>query len=629
MDPRLLRHYEGELQYLREMGAEFAQEFPKIAGRLGMSGLEVADPYVERLLEGVAFLAARVQLKLDAELPRFTQALLEIIYPHYLAPTPSMVVARFTPDAKEPQLATGTKVVPRGSALHSLPAGERETTCEFRTAQDVTLWPIRIAGASYFTFAPDLPLSTLPQASRIKGGIRIRLAANAGVKFSQLPLDRLTFHATGREDVATRLCDLCLSKAVGVLVTDGSGRLRAHLPADAVTPQGLADEQALLPASLRSFNGYRLLQEYFSFPERYRFFDINRLAKGLASIDGGDAEIVVLLERGDTALEGLLDASNLALFCTPAINLFPKVIDRVAVSDATHELHIIADRTRPVDFEIYELTRVVGHGAGTDAEQVFAPFYRAFSASAPADHLAYYTVRREPRLLSSSRKRHGPRTSYIGSELFLSLVDPLQAPFSGELRQLALNALCTNRDLPLLMSVGTQDAEGHECDLSLDIAAPVAGIGVVSGPSRPYGPLADGALAWRALNHLSLNYYSLVDSTPEEGAIALRELLRLYAAGAPTGLQRHIDGIRSVRVSPVVRRLRGPGPITFGRGLEIAVSLDDLAFEGASAVLLGGVLDEYFARHVSINSFTETVLTSDARGEIHRWVPRTGSRPTL
>jgi type VI secretion system protein ImpG len=642
MDPRLLRHYETELHYLREMGAEFAQDFPRIAGRLGMAGMEVADPYVERLLEGVAFLAARVQLKLDAELPRFTQALLEIVYPHYLAPTPAMLVAQITPDPKEPQLASGTKVVPRGTALHSLPAGEARTTCEFRTAHDVTLWPVQITSVSYFSFAPDLPLATLKFASRIKGGLRIRLKTAAGKKFSELPLDRLTFYANGRQDVATRLCELCLAGPLGGLVVSagsslgkGGATLKGPLGADnllhetAVRPVGFSDGEALLPVSLRSFNGYRLLQEYFSFPERYRFFEITGLAKGLATVPGDEAEIVLLFNRGDASLEGLVDASNLLLYCTPAINLFPKRLDRVAVSDTSHEVHVVPDRTRPVDYEVYELTKVVGHGTGAEREQAFAPFYAALNPHDEPDQLAYYTVRREPRLLSASRSRRGPRTSYVGNEVFLSLVDPVQAPFSGELRQLALDALCTNRDLPLLMPQGVKDAEGRDRDLSLDIAAPVAGIRVATGPSRPYGPLADGAAAWRALNHLSLNYYSLVNATPLEGATALRELLRLYVGGPDAGLRKQIDGLRSVKVERIVRRLREPGPLAFGRGLEITVGVDHMAFEGGSAMLFGAVLSAYFARHVSINAFTETVLTSDDRGEIHRWVPQCGARPTL
>src|SRR6266581_7410572 len=207
MDPRLLQYYNLELQHLHEMGAEFAQQFPKIAARLGMSGLEVTDPYVERLLEGFGFLAARVHLKLDAEFPRFTQALLETIYPHYLAPTPSMLVAQCTPDPDDPALATGFTIA-RGSSMQGQLAGDDVTECEFRTAQDVSLWPIEIVSANYFSFAPDLPLNTLPVAQRIKGGVWIRLRTTAGLKFAQLPLDRLRFYLTGRDDVAIKLYEL-------------------------------------------------------------------------------------------------------------------------------------------------------------------------------------------------------------------------------------------------------------------------------------------------------------------------------------------------------------------------------------------------------------------------------------
>jgi type VI secretion system protein ImpG len=218
MDPRLLQYYNLELQHLRETGAEFAEQFPKIASRLGMHGLAVDDPYVERLLEGVGFLAARVQLKIDAEFPRFTQALLEIVYPHYLAPTPSMLVAQLQPDQSEPGLATGTRTIPRGSAMLSTMAPDDLTACEFRTAHDVTLWPIEIASASCFSFAPDLPLNSLPIAQRIKGGLRIRLRATAGLKFDRIALDRLSFYLAGRDDVATTLSELSLGSGLGVLV---------------------------------------------------------------------------------------------------------------------------------------------------------------------------------------------------------------------------------------------------------------------------------------------------------------------------------------------------------------------------------------------------------------------------
>jgi type VI secretion system protein ImpG len=298
MDPRLLKHYNLELQHLREMGAEFAQQFPKIAARLGMNGLEVADPYVERLLEGVGFMAARVQLKLEAEFPRFTQALLEIVYPHYLAPTPSMLVAQVSPDPKEPGLAAGTRVLPRGSTMRGLLGGEDVTACEFRTAHDVTLWPIELVSASYFSYAPDLPFNKLPVGPRIKGGVRLRLKTTAGLKFSQIGLDSLRFFLTGRDDVANKLYELSLGSPIGALVLPlkAATRWQEFLPATHVKPVGFADEEALLPVTLRSFQGYRLLQEYFTFPQRFRFFEIDGLGPSVRRVDGDELELVVLFQ---------------------------------------------------------------------------------------------------------------------------------------------------------------------------------------------------------------------------------------------------------------------------------------------------------------------------------------------
>ena len=431
---------------------------------------------------------------------------------------------------------------------------------------------------------------------------------------------------SGRDDVANKLCELCLASPLGVLAIPGKGPVSTYefLPASNVRHVGFADTQALLPVTERSFQGYRLLQEYFSFPHRYRFLEISGLASPVARTGADEIELVILLGRGDTTLERVVDATNFTLFCTPAINLFPKRVDRINVTDGVHEYHVVPDRTRPLDFEVYQVTAVTGHGIGSDSEQQFLPFYQSYSSRRRHGHAAYYTVRREPRLPSTTQKRRGPRSSYTGSEVFLSLVDPSHAPFSGDLRQLSVEAMCTNRDLVLQMPMGV-----GKSDCSLDIAAPVTSIRVISGPSRPYAPLADGSAAWRAISHLSLNYLSLVNSTGEEGATALRELLQLYAMPAEEGMRRQVDGIRTVKIGRVVRRLREPGPLAFGRGLEIDVSVDELAFEGASAFLLGSVLDRYFARHVSLNAFTETVLRSEGRGEINRWVPQWGARPTL
>ena len=627
MDPRLLRYYQSELDHLKEMGAEFAQQFPKIAARLAINGTEIKDPYVERLVEGAAFLAARVQLKLDSEFPRFTQSLLEIVYPHYLAPTPSMLVAQLHPDLNDPGLASGTRTVPRGTSLHSIGGPDDATACEFRTAHDVTLWPLEVASASYFSYAPDLPLNTLPISQRIRGGLRIRLKTTAGVNFAQTKIDRLCFYLGKHDDVANKLLELCLAAGLGVLVRPIGARPSdlTLLPASAIRPVGFSDEEALLPVSLRSFQGYRLLQEYFTLPQRYRFIGLAGLAPSLRRIVHNEVEIVILVGRGDATLESVVDRDCLQLHCTPAINLFEKPrMDRIHVNDSTFEFHVVADRTRPLDFEVYQVTDVIGHGAADDSEQHFLPFYSAESTDHEHPQTAYFTTRREPRVIPPDKRRRGPRSSYIGSEVFLSLVDSAEAPYSADLRQLSIQALCTNRDLVLQMPRGL-----GQSDFTLSIAAPVTSVRAICNPSAPYSALADRQISWRAISHLSLNYLSLVDATGAQGGAALRDLLELYATTTDVSAKRQIEGILSVAVRRVVRRLPARGPIAFGRGVEITLDVDEMAFEGGSAFLLGAVLDQYFARYVSINSVTETVLRSQSRGEINRWTPNWGTRPTL
>jgi len=624
MDPRLLSYYNQELQHLREMGAEFARQFPKIGARLSMDGVEVADPYVERLLEGAAFLAARVQLRIDAEFPRFTQRLLDIVYPGYLVPTPSMAIARFEPQLTETNLARGV-VVPRGSAMRAQQGKGDSTACEFRTAQDVQLWPLELTSAQYFTFAPDLPIAQLPGRRRVRGGVRLRLRSTAGLKFNELALERLRLFLSGNDEVAYKLHELCHGACCGIILGPTSRPMPWHtvLPESALKPVGFADEESLLPASLRGFQGHRLLQEYFAFPQRFLFLDIDGLAPTVRRHAGEELEIALLFERDEPWLENRVDASNFALYCTPAVNVFPRRADRIHVTPAQFEYHVVPDRTRPLDFEVFEIKSVTGHGVGSDSQQEFYPLYAAFHDDHP-DHQAYFTVRREPRLLASSQQRTGFRSSYIGTEVFISIVDPKEAPYPGDLRQLALTTLCTNRDLPLQMPVGL-----GKTDFTLDTAAPVEAIRCAKGPSKPYSPLAAGAMAWRAVSMLSLNYLSLLDTNEREGAAALRELLQLFAANAEATAPRQIEGVRSVASRGVTRRLPLSGPIAFGRGLEVTLGVDELAFEGGSAFLFGAVMQRFLARHVSVNSFVEVRLRSASRGEIMCWRPQCGERAIL
>lgn len=627
MEPRLLSLYNQELQHLREMGAEFAREFPKVAGRLGIDGTEVADPYVERLLEGAAFLAARVQLKLDAQFPRFTQHLLEIVSPGYLAPTPAMAVVQMQPLTSEGNLARGV-VIPRGATLLTQQRRGQDTACEFHTAHDVTLWPLEVTGVEAFLHAPDLPIAALACARSVRSGLRVRLRVTAGLAARDLRLDRLRFFLGGADEIGYRLYELCAGQCVGAMVLPAA-RPAAHwhalAPAD-VHAAGFDDNAALLPVPPSGFAGHRLLAEYFAFAQRFLFIDVEGLQPALASLDGNEFELVLLFGRADTSLVGRTDPSNMALYCTPAINLFPKRLDRIHLGEGAHEYHAVADRTRPMDFEIYEVTSVRGHGVGADSERDFAPLY-SLRRGDDAARRAYFTVRREPRMLSDTQRRNGARSSYPGSEVFVAIVDPSEAPYRSDLRQLGLTALCTNRDLPLLVAFGA-----GATDFVLDAAAPVTAIRLLKGPSKPASPLADGALAWRMISQLSLNYLALTEGKSklgEDTATVLGEMLGLYARASDATAQRQVEGLRHIAARPRVARLPMAGPIAFGRGVEVELEVDELAFEGASAFLFGSVLEHFLARHASLNSFVTTILRSSQRGEIARWKPRCGTRPIL
>ncbi|MFZ5891310.1 MAG: type VI secretion system baseplate subunit TssF [Myxococcota bacterium] len=621
MDPRLLAYYNRELHYLRELGGEFAKQFPKIAGRLGLETFECSDPYVERLLEGFAFLAARVQLKIDAEFPRFTEHLLTMVYPHYLAPTPSMAVVKMFPNHRQGVLNEGF-VVPRDTSLRSLIGRGEQTACEYRTAHDVTLFPIEIASVAHTSYVGDLGEIRIIGAKPIRGALRLRLRTLNGAPFSQVKLETLPLFLSGTEQMSVRLYELLFAGTQGLLIRGPNGGPKTLVSKQPLRPVGFDDSEALLPYTAKSFQGYRLLQEYFALPQRFMFAELAGLFEGVQSVEEPEIEIIVLLDRHDPVVEAAVAPTHFELFCTPCVNLFPKRVDRIHLSDRVSQYHIVTDRTRPVDFEVHSVTEVLGYGSSTDVRREFQPFYACKDRTVNLeDQGAYYTLHRETRMASSRQRRAGPRSTYPGTEMFISLVDGNQGPFSPDLKQLAINALCTNRDLPLQMNLGLGST-----DFTLESGAPVDSIRVVGGPSEPRPSSAWGATSWRIVSHLSLNYLSITERNEGDGAAGLRELLHLYGDFGTAATRRQIDGVRAVSSNHVVRRLPVDGPASFGRGLEIRVDCDETAFEGASVFLFGAVLERFFAKYASINSFTETVLRTLQRGEIMRYSTRVGRR---
>jgi len=614
MDARFLDYYNRELIYLRELGAEFATAFPQVAGRLGMQGETVADPYVERLLEGFAFLAARIHLKMDAEFPRFSQRLLEVVYPHYLAPTPAMAIARI-----EAADAGCSGELPRGTRMTSnLVAGTR-TACVFKTVQDTHLWPLEIQEVRADLPEQSLPLQLLPTTQKVKSVLRI------GMRFTQpqavkgaLP-ERLSFHIASDEPDASLLYEAILGHGLGVVIREvGGSRARLLAGADTLRAEGFAATQALLPTDERVFQGYRLLHEYFAFPSRYLFFSIGEVGQTLSWLSAEQFEIVILLDCEPKAVASLVGQRSLLLNCVPIINLFESSGKRLPVSVGALEHHIVPDRTRPLDYEVYQIQRIEGFDRSNHAVRSFAPFYQHFGDTERAAQ-AFFSVRREPRRLSELSERDGGRSSYRGSEVFVSLVDPVEAPWPEPVEQMAVEMLLTNRDLPLFLSAGSA--------LQIDTRLPLRRATLLDAPSRPRSPVAEREMTWRLISHLSINYLALRDLDAGSGAALLRELLGLYAALADPQVAGHASAIVATEARAVNRRLPVTGPLVFGRGIAVDITLDERPFAGGSPYLFGAVLEQFLSRHVSMNLFCELNLHSSTRGKLAAWPPRFGGRP--
>lgn len=624
MDRRLLDYYNRELQHLRGTAGEFAREFPKIAGRLSLDEFACADPYVERLLEGFAFLAARVHLKLDDEFPQFTQSILETVYPYYLSPTPSMAVVAFAFDTAQGGLENGFEIK-RHTVLRSVIGADSRTACEYRTAHPITLWPLKVTHAQYH--ARDLTSLQPPESTpAAKAGLQIRLESPTDVPFSDLDLDDLTFFIRGSEELPMQIYEQIFGHGVNVLVQPAEKPFawQRVLSVERICQVGFSDAEALLPVVARSFRGYRLLHEYFAFPQRFMFFRVSGLRECIKQCNSNILDIVILLDHEEPELEDRVDAGNFLLHCTPVINLFPKRADIIHLSDKFTEFHVVPARTRPMDFEVYQVLGVTGYGVRADDKQAFTPFYSAKDIDETNGGGAYFTVNRTPRMMSSREKLHGRRTSYGGSEVFVSIVDATAAPYRSDLRQLAVETLCTNRDLPIQISIGRGKTDFH-----LDISSPTKSVHCVAGPTAPRPSNALGEISWRVINHLSLNYLSLVDGPDGKGSAAVRDLLRLYCDARDLQTRKQIEGVLSVNSRPITRRITAQGQAAFVRGLEITLEFDELAFEGTGVFLLGAVMNVFFAKYVSINSFTETVIKSRERGEIMRWPANLGNRQTL
>jgi type VI secretion system protein ImpG len=607
----LLRNYENELSYLRQMGAQFAEKYPKIASRLRLeASKETGDPHVERLIEAFAFLTARVHLRLDDDFPEITEALLSIVYPHFVRPIPSMAIADFQVDIEHGKLTTGLKIE-RNTALYSRPVGG--VPCKFRTCYETTLWPISIEAAEWKT--PDL-LKPAVKAPDTTHALRLEFRSAPDAVLPALGLDSLRFHLAGESNVVHTLYELLCSRLVRILVRDPSNpKLPAvTLPSSSLRPVGFAEDEGMLPYHLRSFLGYRLLQEFFTMPAKFLFVEVAGLETIWPSGFKNAAELIFLFsgsvdEDRRHKLEIGTSRKTFRLGCVPIVNLFSQTAEPILIDQFKHEYQVIPDIRRPGAIEIFSVDQVSTIDSATRQIITYRPFHSYRHDYHEAGNQHFWIANR----------RVSNRLNDDASDIYLSLVDRAMRPLLPDQDTLTVRTTCTNGDLPAQLPFGNEDG-----DFELDGNAPVKRIVSLTEPTGAVRPPMARMAFWRLISHLSLNYLSLV----EGGRGALQQILRLYDFAETSFAERMIQGIANVSSRPHFARVVSEHGIAFARGTRVELELDEDQFVGGGVYLFASVIEQFLALYVSLNSFTQLVAkTKRRKGEILReWPPRAGKK---
>jgi type VI secretion system protein ImpG len=609
----LLLYYERELTFLRQMGAQFSEKYPKIASRLSLEADKCEDPHVERLLEAFAFLAARVHLKIDDEFPEIAEALLSIVYPHFIRPVPSMTVVEFRANAEKAQIGAGMRIE-RGSVLSSRPVAG--IPCKFRTCYDTVLWPVSVAEVEWRS--PDRLQPPIKAADAV-GALRVELRCWPGIHFDKLKIDSLRFFLNGEGGLVNTLYELLFSRCTQILVRDpapGSKVRPIAVRPDSLRPVGFVEDESVLPYSRRSFAGYRLLQEYFTFPDKFLFVDLRGIEEALAAGFRDRVELVFLISSFEMAdrrqsLEMGVTAKTLKLGCSPAINLYAQTAEPILLTQRRFDYPIVPDIRRPNALEIFSVDDVVSVRPDTHETIRYEPFYSYRHAVSSKKAQTFWMA---------SRRASGRRDD-DGTDMYLALVDLEQRPVVPDADSLTVRLTCTNRDLPSRLPFGNESG-----DFELEGATLVSAIVALKKPTPALRPPVGKSALWRLISHLSLNYLSLV----EEGKEALQEILKLYNFTDSTHSLKQIDGIAGLTSRKHFARVDSENGITFARGTRVEMELDEENFVGGGAYLFASVIENFLGLYVTLNSFSQLGVKTRQRKEVLKlWPPRAGRKILL
>lgn len=603
MSDSLLLYYNQELTALRSLAADFALAHPKIAARLRLSADTADDPHVERLLEGVAFLGARVQQRLDDEFPELTEALLGVLYPHYLAPFPSCAIVQLEGQADLDRAVR----LPAGLPLATEPV--RGESCRFQTAWPHSLWPVQVEAVRL----SGLPLAAPPNpcAAGAVSVLRITLRCTGDSDFTALQPDRLRFFLRAGPTVSLPLMELLAAHGVSVAYADGPTDPRPVIvAASAIEPAGFAAEDALLPWPARSFSGFRLLTEYFAFPEKFLFVDFTGLESKTLLQAGKTLDIFVYLNRAVPELERMVGADSMALNCVPIVNLFSQRCEPIALTHTDTEYRVVPDVRRQTTMEVWQIERVRETQAdGTT--HAWQPFYRLAGMSSDGTAKvggSYVPIRRAP--------------AAGGAEIYLGVCDTAFDVDHPADSVLSVDALCFNRDLPASLPFGGN----HPSMELIEGNAAIRRVTCLTAPTPTLRLPPGRENLWRLISHLSLGHLSVVGGA--DAATALKEVLRLYDRRDTPETRAAIEALVSVSAQPGAARVPGARVGAFCRGLDVTLGFDARAWETGGLFLLASVLERFLALHATVNAFVRSRAVVQGRLAA-AWPARAGAQVLL
>lgn len=607
----LLTYYNRELSHFRKWAPEFSRAHPDVAPLLGLDASGRRDPYVERLIEAFAYLNARTRKKLDDDFPEIAEALMNVLYPHYLAPIPSMSIAHFELDPGQGGMVKGFPIE-RGSMLETEDVGG--DPCRYQTRFPLRLYPVRVQHAALesITMAPKTPFS-----SKAVAVLHLQLGTfSAEGPFHKLELPKLRFFLCGEPVHTNSMYEMILHDGLGMALAKGpTDESPVVLGDEHLQPAGFAEEEGILPYPPQSFPGYRLLTEYFVLPDKFRFIDIAGLSASVLKDFGATVELFIYLKRKDDDVQPHVTPDMFRLGCSPIVNLFPHRCDPFKMKEFQSSYHIVPDHRRQRSMEVYSIHAVKGVDSDGKETEIH-PFYSTSHRVDDRKKRAFWYGSRRPAGVTKGERD-------LGTEIDMRFVDLDFQPANVANRTIIIEATCLNRDLPAKLPFG-----GGKPTIRMVQGGPLAPIRCLTPPTGTRRPALKHGMLWKLISHLSLNHFSITEGT--DGAAALREILSLYNMVGSADATARVEGIESVSARRETARL-GRGESGFCRGLRISLHMDERRFSDKGLYLFASVIERFLGLYASINSFTQLEVETQVRQqeEVLRWPPRASDRQLL